>query len=143
MHHSINSLNDSARMCVLRGGTGQPSPTWPGAWIAGLLGSSPSTGKSGNDVARVSDVITGLDPFRHHRACLSPDPDPGNPVIHSSAFVAGLMDDGAVPYWQISSYRSRQSGSLSSINSIFQRLGQCLMFLSRWIAAMIESWTSK
>jgi hypothetical protein len=36
----------------------------------------------------------------------------------------------------ISSHRSRQVGFIEQIKSIFHRLDRCLMFFSRWIAAM-------
>jgi hypothetical protein len=38
----------------------------------------------------------------------------------------------------ISSDRSRQSGLIDRIRSIFHSRDQCLMFFSRWMAAMIE-----
>ena len=34
---------------------------------------------------------------RHHRACLSPDPDPGNPVVYPSAVVRSVWITGLNP----------------------------------------------
>ena len=85
------------------------------------------------ETARVPPLVTtGLDPVVHaERTIVSLSAN----ANCEAAWIAGSSPAMTI-HFTISSHRSRQSGFIEQIRSIFHLRDQCLMFFSRWIAAI-------